>query len=863
MWILLAAIAFGGCSIWAFHFVAMIALNLRIPIDFSVPLTIFSAVIAVLGTMLGLASNTIIRRKSSDPYLPVHRAPSDVNRYKPIVTTPDDSDDSDTEGQHLLLGGVIQIHSASGRTSQQTSRPSSEYAKKSIPVRMFYHLMYTLDLRTSFIGLIMGLTVVAMHYCGMKAMVFDGVIMYNWYIVGLSVIVAYVVCMVAIIYMPNDSDGLRQSSFAVCAATGVNLMHWTGIMAARFETTIPPPYDENIFPPTVLPLSVAFVSIITCLLSYVVLARTVTQSRDRLVEMVMTKRKLWKALAEKEAAERNDKVKTEFISIASHELRTPLHAITGFTDLLALTQLDDEQQSFVQTIKASCHALDLITKNVLDFTKLENENAETGAQATDLNIRETARNMIETCAIRIADVMSVELVLVVERNVPKIFSVDETYFARVIMNLVGNALKFTKEGYVFCRIWIKEDHLCVTVTDTGIGIAPDHLKIIFQPFRQADTSLTRKHQGTGLGLAICHQLIMKMGGRISLESTEGVGSTFTVLLPNATKAEVDPPPQHKLRVAILLRSTRTAGLIQQFLSSHYNTSVITEEKLEKGIDLDFDRCILDIDYITPELTKIFPTSSCSWFIYHRDVEIQGYSILRKMDTVTLLRRPIIVDDSLRRRLDNGSIMSQTVISSASSAHGVPPPNPMLLDFNHSLLSVGDSLEVMQNPADQLPTPLSPSSHNPKTVSFGPAYTSAKSTQSQQQTEDPNALILLVEDNIVNQHLGLKMLQKLNHRAELAENGRVALDKILADRSRYKLVLMDCQMPVLNGFEATKQIREWEKNGTLQGRLRIVSLTANVSSGSKKECEEAGSDRFLPKPLTMKSLKREIEEILMT
>ncbi|KAJ6261775.1 hypothetical protein Dda_2574 [Drechslerella dactyloides] len=833
-WLVLAAVEFGGCAIWAFHFVAMIALDIGVPVNFNLPMTIFSAFVAIAGTLGSLTSNIWIKMR---------RKRNDTHMYHPIANT-----DSMLEngmaisGLHGLANGSskpIDTPEYEGSTSEFGTVLNLATALMSrgahddttpLPIRIIRHLQRGMSIRVLIVGAMMSVGICAMHYIGMKAMYFDGMIKWNRVVVVLSVFIAYTVSMVALIFLPNESDGTSQIVFALVAAIGINLTHWTGMWAATFSTTQLPPYDHGTFP-SVLPLGVAFVAAISCLMSYVVLARTITQSRDRLAEMIVTKRKLWKAIAEKEAAERNDQVKTEFISVASHELRTPLHAITGFVDLLALTPLNEEQMSFVKSIQGSCHALDLITKNVLDFTRLENDHSETAASASDVRIKDLVFDMLQTCMAKISNALSVDIILIIDTDVPDVFHIDETYFARVLMNLVGNAMKFTRRGYIMVRLWTcaDEDSLCVSVSDTGIGISPASQKIVFEPFRQADTSLTRKHFGTGLGLAICRQLVAKMNGRITLESQEGRGADFTVVIPGLpTTYHIPPVVQTNIKVAVWLRSKRSSMVVQWALAAHFATWSVDPVETQQSLG-DFERVIVDIKCLTPQvISEIIESDGRQrWFILHSDESVKE---LRNLEHVTLLKRPICVEDLLIKQLTRGWADPQLIRTECISA------NPALEELKRIVVA----------PSPLVQTPIL---ETPPEVSL----------EARPEVQETGDVVLLVEDNPINQQLGVKMLTKLGRTVDVAENGKVALEKLTENRSRYSLVLMDSQMPVLSGPSTCRRIRALEASGELPGRLRIISLTANVDSISQRECLEAGSDCFLPKPLTLKMLQDELKK----
>ncbi|KAJ6260823.1 Hybrid signal transduction histidine kinase J [Drechslerella dactyloides] len=823
-WLVLAAVEFGGCAIWAFHFVAMIALDIGVPVDFNPPMTIFSAIVAIVGMLGGLTSNIWIKkRKGGDMYLPIsnndlseHGATINGMRINGTDSAQKPIDTPEHESSTSEIGTLLNLTTAPFSWGIQDDGTP-------LPVRIVNHLHRGLNLRVFVVGALMSLSICAMHYVGMKAIHFDGTVRWNHFIIILSVVIAYIVSVVALIFFPNKSDGSSQIVFAIVAAIGINLMHWTGMWAATFCTTRPPPWDQGAIP-AVLPLSIAFVAIISCLMSYVVLARTITQSRDRLVEMIVTKRKLWKTIAEKEAAERNDRAKTEFISVASHELRTPLHAIIGFVDLLALTPLNEEQMGFVNSIQTSCHALDLITKNVLDFTLLENSHSETAASAPEIRIKELAFYLLQICMTKISNTLSVDIILILDRDVPDVFNVDETHFSRVLINLVGNAMKFTMRGHILVRLWTcaDEDSLCVSVSDTGIGISPASQKIVFEPFRQADTSSIRKHFGIGLGLAICRQLVAKMNGRITLESEKGKGSEFTVVLPGLqSKYPMRPAVQCEVRVAVWLRSKRGSMVVQRALSAHFTVTTVDPIHYINGLK-GVERVIVDIKCFTPQIISeiVMIEGGMRWFILHGD---ESVGELRNLERVVLLKRPICVDDLLIEQLAMGRVEPSQERSVSIM------DNPALEELKRIVAAPNP---LAQSPASEIP----------------------------QDVQGAGDVILLVEDNPVNQQLGVKMLKMLGRTVDVAGNGKVALEKIAQNRHQYSLVLMDSQMPVLSGPSTCRRIREMEAAGELPGRLRIISLTANVDALSQKECMEAGSDHFLPKPLTLKLLRDELEKV---
>ncbi|KAJ3037723.1 hypothetical protein HDV00_001372 [Rhizophlyctis rosea] len=283
-------------------------------------------------------------------------------------------------------------------------------------------------------------SVFGMHYTGMFAMRMDGVIIWDIWIVFLSFVIAWVVCCVALIFMPSQDDPPQQLLFSLVGALGVCGMHYTGIYAASFHTLLPPPYPPTSYPPY-LPVSITAVAVLTCFSSYVMLAHALTESRERIRRVVKSKKRLWELLAEERARERGEGVKMEFISVASHEIRTPLHAISGYADLLLSTPLSPEQLSYVHAIRTGCHTAQLITNNVLDFAKLERMNEESWGKVEKLDVRKIVEGVVGSCGGRmVAEGFEVsgqegeggelDLIVDVEEGVPRFVGGDEVYVTR-------------------------------------------------------------------------------------------------------------------------------------------------------------------------------------------------------------------------------------------------------------------------------------------------------------------------------------------------------------------------------------------------------------------------------------------------
>ncbi|KAJ9092370.1 hypothetical protein QFC21_006872 [Naganishia friedmannii] len=1032
-WIGLASVVFGGCGIWSMHFVSMLALDLNIPVSYNIPVTILSAIVAILATFTTFGYELVVhyirklRRtaelkkmmqpshpseserlfppppqldsaagldntESYDSVSPMSEVPPELpGSIQPLGgigpsrrrwTGPNHSDDNfvkyhmsaDNESEYpadnihvtatttfrptfasaqnlSALGwsaeqarsgsvvhfedsprveesspvmgypsftsyppGVVE-NSRSTPSTSLSSHPDPFAFERSSNGSFSSETMATLygpgigkswagedelsplgSRRASIVqlakivatrftykvvvkGVLMGLAVVSMHYTGMGAMRMEGTIIWNWWLVALSILDACIVCMIAIIFMPlSQSSFTSQIMFALVSGFGVSSMHYCGMFAANFHTTIAPEDRHGGYQQThSLPWSIAVIAFASCLISYVLLAHTVTSSRDELVEAIRTKRALWRTMAEKEAAVRSDKMKMDFISVASHEIRTPLHVIAGYVDLLAQTELTGEQQEYIAALRSGCASIRLITSDVLDFAKLQNPNAESRARSAEIDIRQIAYDVVQGCcsSTYVASVRSIpsksgsssapadrpDIILEIDREVPTTVFLDEVYVTRILMNLLNNALKFCTDGFILVRISMSDitdegvQSLCISVYDTGIGIAKDFQSNIFAPFRQADTSLTRKHTGTGLGLAICYQLATSMHGNMAIWSQQGehAGTELSVYLPldlstrspieNQSSKQRQPlhldhplstirpirDPPTRLSVGLLTRSwKKQAMLTDAFAAYGFQVEDLLAYPVSRAKPLD--RAWIDIEAFSmhpDKVAQLLAIPSLQVFVLcenastlARDHHIFGPTSPRA--TVTLMPRPINIIEASEWLRDLGLAVSFGG-RRLQSGHGG---------------SAGSQNTLLSIPV----IPQSTSSTPPD----------ERIVSGMLEGEAP-LRVLLVDDNLINQRLGVRLLSKMKYDVDTAENGQVALDKVTGSRERYSLVLMDCQMPVLDGFAATRKIRQAEFEGIIKGHLPIIALTANVSTDSRERCIEAGADHFLAKPLNLSEL----------